>query len=662
MNKFFYARLAATNISKNRKTYIPYMLTCIITVAMFYIIKSLSVNEGILSLRGGVTIASMLYLGCWIVAIFAVIFLFYTNSFLVKRRKKEFGLFNILGMEKKHLSRVIGLETLYIALVGLVLGIGVGILLDKAMYLLILKILGEGITLGFYISWESMGHTVLLFSAIFLLIFLNSLRQVHLAKPIELLRGGSVGEKEPKANWFIAIAGAVCLGIGYYIAVVTQDPITALVYFFGAAILVIIGTYLLFTAGSISLLKLLRKNKRYYYKTNHFISISGMLYRMKQNAVGLANICILSTAVLVMISSTTSLMIGSEDMIRTRYPYDIAIYSYEGDEAQNLEMMEKTHRVLEENHAQMERVIYYNYLSFVSVQDGNSFITEPSRVNTSLNSIVNLFFIPLNDFNRISGVDRTLQDGQVLFYSNRQVYNGNTLEVFGKTYTIKERLDQFVGNGTTAADISNTYFVVVKDMGELEWLYQEQAKIYGERAVRMCLLYGFDLYGTDEEEYAVYQELADSLTGEPGFNGVIESRAEAKDGFFVMYGGLFFLGIFLGLLFIMATILIIYYKQISEGYDDKERYAIMQKVGLSHAEVKRSIHSQILTVFFLPLLAAGVHVVFAFPLISKILALLSMSNNMLYILCTAGCYLVFALGYGVIYALTAKVYYRIVSA
>ena len=662
MNKLFYAKLAATNIGKNRKTYIPYMLTCIITVAMFYIIKSLSMNEGISSLRGGATIESMLYLGCWIVAIFAVIFLFYTNSFLIKRRKKEFGLFNILGMEKKHLSRVIGIETLYIAVIGLVLGIGMGILLDKAMYLLILKILGGEITLGFYISWESMWQTFLLFGAIFILIFLNSLRQVHLAKPIELLRGGSVGEKEPKANWFIAIVGAICLGLGYYIAVVTQDPIAALAYFFSAAILVIIGTYLLFTAGSITLLKLLRKNKRYYYKTNHFISISGMLYRMKQNAVGLANICILSTAVLVMISSTTSLMIGSEDMIRTRYPYDIAIYSQDTDEAHNLEMMEKTRRVLEENHAELERVVYYNYLSFVSIRDGNSFITDKETVDSSVESIANLFFIPLEDYNRVSGEERVLQDGQILLYANRQSYDGWTLEVFGKNYTVKEHLDSFAGDGLMEADVLSTYFIVVKDMDEIEWLYQKQNEAYGEQASEVRLLYGFDLFGSDEEEYAIYQQVAEGLKGDPEFHGMIECRAEARDGFFVMYGGLFFLGIFLGILFIMATILIIYYKQISEGYDDKERYAIMQKVGLSHAEVKRSIHSQILTVFFLPLLAAGVHMVFAFPLVSKILALLSMTNTTLYILCTAGCFLAFAFGYGVIYALTAKVYYRIVSA
>ena len=662
MNKLFYAKLAATNIGKNRKTYIPYMLTCIITVAMFYIIKSLSMNEGISSLRGGATIESMLYLGCWIVAIFAVIFLFYTNSFLIKRRKKEFGLFNILGMEKKPLSRVIGIETLYIAVIGLVLGLGMGILLDKAMYLQILKILGGEITLGFYISWESMWQTFLLFGAIFILIFLNSLRQVHLAKPIELLRGGSVGEKEPKANWFIAIVGAICLGLGYYIAVVTQDPIAALAYFFSAAILVIIGTYLLFTAGSITLLKLLRKNKRYYYKTNHFISISGMLYRMKQNAVGLANICILSTAVLVMISSTTSLMIGSEDMIRTRYPYDIAIYSQDTDEAHNLEMMEKTRRVLEENHAELERVVYYNYLSFVSIRDGNSFITDKETVDSSVESIANLFFIPLEDYNRVSGEERVLQDGQILLYANRQPYDGWTLEVFGKNYTVKEHLDSFAGDGPMEADVLSTYFIVVKDMDEIEWLYQKQNEAYGEQASEVRLLYGFDLFGSDEEEYAIYQQVAEGLKGDPEFHGMIECRAEARDGFFVMYGGLFFLGIFLGILFIMATILIIYYKQISEGYDDKERYAIMQKVGLSHAEVKRSIHSQILTVFFLPLLAAGVHMVFAFPLVSKILALLSMTNTTLYILCTAGCFLAFAFGYGVIYALTAKVYYRIVSA
>lgn len=654
MNKFFYFKLAAMNINKNRKTYIPYILTCIITVAMYYIITSLSLNEGLLSLPGASTIASTLFLGSRIVAIFAVIFLFYTNSFLVKRRKKEFGLYNILGMEKKHLSRVIGLETLYIAVIGLICGLGLGVLLDKAMYLLILKLIDMPVTLGFYFSWGATGQTMALFGVIFVLIFLNSLRQIHLAKPIELLRGGNVGEKEPKAKWLTALLGAVCLSIGYYMAVTIKDPVAALVFFFVAAILVMIGTYLLFTAGSILLLKLLRKNKRYYYKTRHFISVSGMIYRMKQNAVGLANICILSTAVLVMISSTSSMMFGLEDVVNTRYPYDISITSHGLEETERADMDERIARVQNRHQTELKDTIRYRYLSVTTIQNGSDFLTDVNNSEIMSGSVVNIFFVPLEDYNKITGQNKTLQDDEAFIYSNREGYGYSTLHVFDRTYRITQQLSSFLGNGLAEANVASTQFLVVKDIEAVQ-----------EDLIPAIRLYcGIDLNGTDEVKNAVYQELWAELIETAQLKGrvVLENKAEERVDFFTMYAGFFFLGIFLGVLFIMATILIIYYKQISEGYDDKERFAIMQKVGLSHSEVKRSIQSQILTVFFLPLLAAGVHVIFAFPLISKILAILSLMNTGLFVLCTIVCFLVFAVLYSIIYVLTAKTYYRIVSA
>ncbi len=299
MNNRFFLKLAASNIKKNSKTYIPYILTCIMTVTMFYIVKSLSMNPGLERMIGGDTLTSMMFFGSIIVGMFALIFLFYTNSFLVKRRKKEFGVFNILGMEKSHLAKTLAWENLYVTLISLAGGIIFGIALDKVMYLLILQVIGTDVTLGFFISGKAVLTTVLLFIGIFLLIFLNSVRQIQTSDPIELLKAGNTGEKEPKTKLLTAISGAVCIGIGYYIALTTENPLASLIMFFAAVMLVILGTYMLFTAGSIALLKMLRKNKKYYYKTKHFISISGMLYRMKQNAVGLANICILSTAVLV---------------------------------------------------------------------------------------------------------------------------------------------------------------------------------------------------------------------------------------------------------------------------------------------------------------------------------------------------------------------------
>lgn len=669
MSKLFYPKLAASNIRKNGKTYIPYLLTCIITVAMFYVIRSLSLNDGLKKLVGAETVAYTLYLGCWVVAIFAVIFLFYTNSFLVKRRKKEFGLFNILGMEKKHLSKVVALETLYVAVISLTVGIGLGIALDKAMYLLILKIINAKISLGFYLSPKAMLTTVVLFCAIYLLIFLNSLRQIHVANPIELLRGSDVGEKEPKTKWIMTILGVLCLAAGYYIAVITKDPVAAILLFFGAVILVIVGTYLLFTTGSIALLKLLRRKKRYYYQTKHFTSVSGMMYRMKQNAVGLANICILSTMVLVMISSTSAMMIGMEDMVNARYPYDITIY-FSGELSENGENLETVQQETAEKVIQQELAekriavteqVSYPYLTFAAVREENTFLTDQDRNISDINKVNNLFFVPLSDYNRITNQEKTLNEGEILLYSDRETFDGSVFKIFDREYTVKEHLKgDFLKNGLLASNISSTYYIVVEDLDEVYTLEALQKEAYQDMASSMRLFYGFNMDEDESTQKALYNDLLPHFL-EGKFVGTIDTKVGARESFLSLYGGLFFLGIFLGTLFIMATILIIYYKQISEGYDDKDRFMIMQKVGMSHAEVKQSIHSQILQVFFLPLILAGVHVAFSLPMVSRILTMLSLTNTTLLLLCTAGCFLIFALLYAVIYALTARTYYHIVS-
>ena len=659
MNRLFYPKLAATNIKKNAKTYVPYILTCIFTVAMFYMIRSLALNEGIAQMRGAAVVESMMDMGSWIVAIFAVIFLFYTNSFLIKRRKKEFGLYNILGMEKKHLSKIVAYETLYVALISLVIGLILGIAFDKVMYLLILKILHADIPLGFYVSWGSVITVLALFGSIFVLMFLNSLRQIHLSNPIELLKAQNIGEKEPKTKWFIALLGLVCLASGYYISISIENPVAALAYFFLAVILVIIGTYLLFTAGSIAVLKLMRKNKTYYYKPNHFIGVSGMIYRMKQNAVGLANICILSTMVLVMVSTTLSMVVGMEDIVETRYPYDITVYSYDISEDSNEEIMSLVDDTAKQNDIELTNEIYYTYLNFSAVQDKDYFVTDVNANVEVIGNIYNLFFVPLSDYNRITGEDRKLDDGEVFIYSNRDEFEYDELKIFDKNYKIVGRLDDFLGNGVLAAHIASSHFIVVKDMQEVEAVFAAQQEAYKENASKMRFCLGVDMDAEKDTKISLFNQIEDSIKSK-NIDGYAECRENERDSFFSLYGGLFFLGIFLGILFIVATILIIYYKQISEGYDDRERYVIMQNVGMSREEVKKSIHSQILTVFFLPLITAGIHVVFAFPLMDKILSLLNLVNTNLYILCAVGTFIVFAILYAIIYSMTAKNYYRIV--
>lgn len=660
MKMSFYPKLAAGNMKKNARTYVPYMLTCIITVAMYYIVKSLSQNPGVKEMIGGGYLSELMFIGSHVVALFAVIFLFYTNSFLVKRRKKEFGVFNILGMEKRHLAWVLGWETAYLALGSLVLGLLLGIIMDKAMYLLVGKIIGGGVPLGFFVSARVIGQTVQIFAVIFLLICINAIRQVHVADPIALLQAGNAGEKEPSTRWLLALAGLVSVGGGYYIAVTVSDPLASLLLFFVAVVLVIIGTYLLFTAGSIALLKILRKNRKYYYRTRHFVSVSGMIYRMKQNAVGLANICVLSTMVLVMVSTTTSLMIGMEDVVRERYPADIMVYFKEDAPQGNQAYIEAIRALQRERGLAVKNEMAYLYLGLSASHEYKYEESHEIGVTSALDSMDELFFIALEDYNAVMKERKTLEEGEVMVYSNRTSYDLPVFKLLGREYRVAEKLDSFVGNGQYSANMCNTIYIVVPDREALLEIYDAQRELLGEDARSIRQVYGFDMDADEEEQNAFYNALLDCMA-QNGISAVTEARAEAKSSFISLYGGLFFIGVFLGVLFVMATVLIIYYKQISEGYDDRERFSIMQKVGMSRDEVKSAIHSQVVTVFFLPLIVAGIHVTAAFPLISKLLVLMQLTNTKLFIACTGACFLVFAVMYVFVYNLTARTYYRIVS-
>ena len=660
MNNRFFPKLAASNIKKNGKAYIPYILSCVMTVAMFYIVKSLSYNPGLKNMVGSSTMMTMMSMCSVMIALFAIIFLFYTNSFLVKRRKKEFGVFNILGMEKSHIAKTMAWENFYVTLISIAGGLVIGIALDKAMFLLIAQVLNEEISLGFFISDKAIISTVVMFCIIFLLILLNSIRQIKTANPIELLTAGNAGEREPKTKWVLTILGLLSLGTGYYIALAIKNPLTALVYFFFAVILVIIGTYMLFTAGSIALLKILRKNKKYYYKTKHFTSISGMIYRMKQNAVGLANICILSTAVLVMVSSTSSLMLGMQDVIATRYPDDFIVYSNETSEERAYESFDAIRELQEEQNLNVTSEREYRYLVFPAFINGDTFEVTRDANFSSLGNLNNLIFVSLSDYNRVMGTDKTLAEDEILIYSDRLQFDYPTLKIFDREYSVKEKIDEFIGNGLIVAVAANTQFIVLPDGTDIEELYALQKEALSDGASEIQYYYGFNSDADEETQRAFYRTLLEDYVGH-GYEGTIESKVDSRSEFVGLYGGFFFIGIFLGILFIMATVLIIYYKQISEGYDDKQRYEIMQKVGMTHQEIKNSIRSQVLTVFLLPLIVGGIHIAVAFPIITKLLALLNLLNVQLFLTCTVVCYVVFAVMYLLIYLLTARTYYKIVS-
>ena len=669
MRKGFYWKLAAGNIRKHRKIYYPYLLTAILTAMMLYVISSLSSNQSL----GSRTLLMTLQLGKLVTTLFAVIFLFYTNSFLMKRRKKEFGLLNILGMGKKHIALVIFCETLILLLISLVVGIGLGILFDKLMFLLLMKLLGTGVSeLSFQILPGVIVSTALIISAVFLLILLNSIRQIHLANPIELLRGGEVGEREPKANWVLALLGLIFLGAGYYISIAVTDAVTSMLLFFVAVVCVILGTYLLFTAGSVTLLKLLRKNKRFYYgKPAHFINVSGMIYRMKQNAVGLANVAILSTMVLVMIFSTFSLWFGMDDTLRSHCPTQMVfeIVDFKSETPLNRETVVNclNQAVREEKAAIADEADYYS-ISFAGYKRGNVYLTDPDAENLSdlaTDGLAMLRLMAADDFARLTGEQANLAEDEMWLVDGSFPHSEDDMFLFDRHYRITRRFaadDVFIPSDSLY--IYPVRWFIVKDRAVLDQIIQAQLTAYGRNASNPALCLFVNLTTSDNETiqrcFQHIEKLLAEAEGTITFHRA-ENQVTLRQELSELYGGLMFVGLFLGSLFIMAMILIIYYKQISEGYEDRERFRIMRQVGLSKAEIRRCIHSQILMVFFLPLLTALIHTCFSFPSVTHMFAALSMQNIPLMLRCMGISFVVFALLYAVVYLLTAREYEKIVA-
>ncbi|WP_029163520.1 ABC transporter permease [Clostridium scatologenes] len=647
MNKLFYPKLAVINIKKNSKTYFPFILTCICTIMMFYIMHAISINKGLNGTGGVQSLKTILSLGTIVIGIFSAIFLFYTNSFLIKRRKKEIGLYNVLGLEKKHIAKILFYECIFTSAISLIIGLIGGIILNKLMFLLLIKMLNFKVHFGFSISMPSVIKTLIVFISIFFLNLLSNLFQIKILKPIELLKGSEQGEKEPKTKWIMTIIGVTALCTGYGIALNVKSPISALFLFFGAVILVMIGTYAIFTAGSIAVLKFLRKQKNFYYKTGNFISVSGMMYRMKQNAVGLANICILSTAVLVMLSTTISLYAGMDDFLKIRYPRDIVITARETNENQIQKVNETLDSELKNSKIDIKDKIYYVDNSLEVIEKSGKFLSVSE--NTDKSKISAIEVIPVSDYNRLQEKNVSLHDDEVILFSKVKGYNDNTINIDGKTFKVKQRLDKPVeGLDNSMMDVVDTYIIFVNNVDAV-----------GKKGFKEYTI-GFNISGTNKDIISTSDKLNKKFA-QNKIKASVESAVSGKEGFLSVYGGLFFLGIFLGTLFLMATVLIIYYKQISEGYEDKERFEIMQKVGMDKNEIRKTIRSQVLMVFFLPLVFTIIHIAFAFPMITKMLALLGLKNVNLFILSTAITIIVFAAIYTLVFSLTARAYYKIVE-
>lgn len=671
----FYIKLAWDSIRKNKQFYFPYILTCIGMVIMNYILIFLQQSSVINNIKGGSTVREMLSMGVGVMIIFSCIFMFYTNSFLMKRRKKEFGLYNILGMGKRHISFLLFLETVIIFLFTIVAGLTGGIILSKLAELGLLTILEAETNFRFTVSLSGIKMILEAFAVIFMLIFLNCLRQLWFTRTINLLKSESEGEKEPKANWLMAFVGLIILGCAYTLALKIKNPVAAMSAFFIAVVLVIIATYLLMISGSVVICKILRRNKNYYYRTKHFVSVSSMIYRMKRNGAGLASICILITMVMVMISSTAALYVGLEDSLRNRYPREINMSLLLEDEDQfsdeNIDILRNDVKELaQKDSVDMTNTIDYKSACLAGILEDGVMHVNPDRAELfggmNNSEVYQIFFVSLKEYNSMMKTNKTLEKGEAYLYSNREKIQFEHIEFEpGEVYTIKGNLTEFVEDGEISMTVLPSLVFVVNDVTDAVRNFTNSE---GEPLYFYNWKYEFDTDLSTESEKNFTEEIEktflDHLSNfDREFVGIsnIESRNIEKLDYIGIYAGLLYLGILLSIMFLAATVLIIYYKQISEGYEDKKRFDIMQRVGITKEEIKKSINSQMQTIFFLPIVGAGIHICFAYSLIEKILMMLNLQNRKLFVATTLGSYLIFVLFYIIVYKITSNSYYKIVS-
>ena len=675
MNASFYFKIAKTNIKNNRKIYFPYILTSICMVMIMYVVSFLA-NDPMIAKKfaGGATLQGLLKLGVYIIMIFSALFLFYTNSFITKRRKREFGLMSVLGMGKKNISLVMLWENIIVDFTSIAVGLVLGLLLSKLAQGVLFNILGESAApLDFSVNLTDMLMTVLVFLVIFAVIFFDSIRQITFTNTIDLLHSSNKGEKEPKANYIMAVIGVVFLGVGYALSQLVQQAYSAISLFFVAVIFVIVGTYALFIAGSVALAKVLKKNKAYYYKPSHFVSVSGMTYRMKRNGAGLASICILSTMVLVMLSTTVCMFAGVEKTSQLRYPMDVTtmIGLSDGLEEECAVFEAEMHRKADNLGVKIEREVEYNTWN-AYVEDKNTGVFRTGEASSEVNPVqLNFFSIDAYNDTSLTGEKISLGDGEALILTYDCEYSFDTFEINDVKLSVK-KVKPTNGNFTFLATLFSNSIpqILVFTNDSAAELYRQVKNVSEGEKCYVNRYIGWDVSDCDDETLDqlcsdIRQIWLDGNTAEntDWTLSTVYTDTYVNDFNYQVatYGGLFFLAIILGLVFISGTVLIMYYKQVTEGYEDAERYEIMKKVGMTEREIKKSINSQILTVFFAPLIAAGVHIAFAYNMIKLILRVMVAAAGSAFFYTTLICYAVFAVFYIAVYLITSKAYYKTIS-
>ncbi len=667
-----YAKLALDGMRKNKQLYGPYLLTCGSLVMMSYFMSFLVRDPILTEMPFMGSLKAFFEMGYGILAVFALIFLFYTNSFLMRRRRKEFGLYHVLGMGKGPLGQILLWETIYTATVALVFGLAAGAAFSKLVELGFLHIMEAEVNYQLSVPPQSLLAPIRTYLPIFLLLYLNNWRKIRFSGALTLLGSEQSGERPPKANWVMGLGGVALLAAAYYLAVEVADPTTALAWFFNAVLMVIVATYLLMIFGSVLLCRVLQKNKHYYYQKHHFVSVSSMAYRMKRNGAGLASVCILATMVLVTLSSTACLYLGVQDAVAERYPREMN-FQVDADRMEDLLPCVAAIRADIDGKAPEYGVEPRNAVAWTSrtlvgyVQENRVEVQKTRGYAFTLEAMPHMnqiIFLSLEDYNVMMDTQETLAAEEALLYLNRGSYPYGTIDFAGgRTYTIKHQLDGMIANRQAAMNVMPTMILVVADPDAAVAQLENEEK----QGIFYSWNYSFDT-GLDKAGQANYWEGYTPLGAEREslkqlyqYSCVMESRTMERENFLTLYGGLFYLGILLSVVFLFAAVLILYYKQISEGYEDQARFDIMQKVGMTKPEIRKSINSQLLTVFFLPLLLAGCHLIFAFPMVQKIMMMFNLTDTTLFMAISGICFAVFALFYVVVYRVTSNVYYRLIS-
>ena len=661
MKLSLYARLAAQNIRKSRRLYVPYLLSGVCMVMIFYVLSALTGDPALLSMSGGAQMAMLLSLGVIVMALFSALFLLYTSSFLMKQRGRELSLYNMLGMSKRHIVCIVFFETLFCAGICIGAGLALGVLSSKAFQLSLLRLMGSPVSPDFTVAPSLLGTTALSFLAIFLLIFLRGAVSVLRSNPVELMRASRSGEKPPRANALKALLGIAMLAAGYVLALRVRNALSAFTMFFFAVLLVIGGTFECFSSASVFFLRILQSNKSYYYKPNHFISVSSMRYRMKRNGTSLAVICILSTMVLVILSSVTCLYAGTQDMLMTQYPRQIEI-THKSDELPAADALSAPiERALAKEGLTPENVISYRSTGAAGRIDGESILADRDESFTDMDSIISITVIPLADYNAMCGTSYVLAPGEALATGSLLHRLNGGVTVFGSlTYTFAATDIPLPTDAQGDFDVVESLLLIVPDEDAFMAFYAAQNAAYGKASSRISTIYAFDTTLSDAETSALGSRLAKAMQDE-GIDIYRKVREDNRGDYEGTTAGFLFLGIMLSAAFLCAAVLSMYYKQITEGYEDQARFDVMRKVGLSLRMIRQSINSQILTVFFLPLVVAGVHLAFAFPMLTKLLTVFGLFNTRLFVTTVLVSYGAFSLLYVLVYLITSRTYYRIVS-